>query len=105
MSFEIKQNDLLPPYRVQLLQDGAPFDLTGYTVTFVMRLPGAPSAKVSAAAVVIDEENGIVEYRWAAGNTDTVGAYKVVWKAVDGSGKPHTFPSKGTDYVLVDSTI
>lgn len=81
--FTIKENDLQPWLRATLVQaDGTPIDLTGATVRFVMQQQDAPTLKVDAGAVIVDATKGVVEYRWAIGDTDTPGNYRAEFKVI-----------------------
>jgi hypothetical protein len=93
MAFEIKRGDRRPRYRVQLTSDGDPVDLTGVTsVRFIMKT--GSTIKVDEAADIITAASGIVEYAWAAGDTDTSGDYNVEIE-LDWSGEKQTFPNSG----------
>lgn len=75
---------------------GATVDLTGATVTFNMRAPGAASPKVSASAVNLDTgtaTRGKVRYDWAAADTDTAGLYYAEFEVTFADGKRASFPS------------
>lgn len=78
-----------PYVQAQLLNpDGTGKDLVGINVTFKMRLGPTSPYKVDAAAVKLVEANGIVEYRWVAGNTDTEGAFRCEFHCSDGEVHP-----------------
>ena len=64
MAFFIKQNDTSPALKATL-KDGldAVVDLTGASVRFHMRPTGDTTAKVDAAAVIENADNGIVYYK------------------------------------------
>ncbi len=94
----MKQGDRLPALRMQLTDSsGAPLDLTGASVTFRMRSTGG-SLKVNAAATIVDAATGVVQYAWAAADTDTVGGYQAEW-ACTFAGSTQTVPTR--DYVTV----
>jgi hypothetical protein len=93
MPFTIKRNDRRPRYRVNLTSDGVAVNLTTATgVKFLMKQ--GTTLKVDGAAVVVDPLTGLVEYVWAAGDTDTAGEYNVEFE-VDWGGEKQTFPSVG----------
>lgn len=94
MAFVMKKGDRRPRYRAALTIDNQPVNLTGATgVRFIMKSsPTASTAKVDAAATVIDANNGIVEYAWTGTDTDTAGEYVIEFE-VNWSGEKQTFPS------------
>ena len=97
--FVIKQNDRQPYLYATLLQaDGAPVDLTGATVKFVMQKQDGTALKVNADAIIINAPEGTVEYRWAAGDTDTPGNYRAEFKVLF-AGSQMTVPN--AEYITV----
>jgi hypothetical protein len=93
LTFTIKRNDTLPYLRRQFFDtfgNIVPIDALD-TVKFTMRastdvtMGGSP--KVHASAVIIDAANGVVEYRWAAGDTDTS-----TWVETSTLGRPTDTP-------------
>ncbi|MFQ6673084.1 MAG: BppU family phage baseplate upper protein [Candidatus Tectimicrobiota bacterium] len=93
--FWIKEGDTTPAIRRTLQdEDGNAINLTGgATVQFKMRSPGATTPKVDAAATLVDAANGVVEYAWATGDTDTAGSYWAEFEVTFPSGKIETFPN------------
>lgn len=92
------QNDLLPYIRKQFTQVVAgvdvPVDLTSVSVTFSMREVNTLTPKLSnAACTVVDALNGQAEYRWVAGDTDTVGWYIYEMTILYPGALPLTGPS------------
>ncbi len=77
LTFMIKRNDTIPYLRRQFLDTfGSVVAISASdTVMFTMRASSdvamAGTAKTHGSAWIIDAANGVVEYRWAAGDTDT----------------------------------
>ncbi len=83
----IVQGDRYPVLRATLRVDGAAVDLTGCTARLRMRLDGADTLKVNAAASVVTPASGAVEYAPAATDTDTVGWYSSEWEITYADGR------------------
>lgn len=100
-----KRNDRLPIYTATLVQqlDGVttPIDLTGTTVTFIMRAEDDLAPKVEAEATVVDAEAGAVSYAWAVGDLATAGTYLCEWQVTYPDGRTLTVPSSGYDQIRV----
>ena len=98
-TFVVSRND-----RLASLTYDSNEDLTGATTPkFVMRGASEPDLtepKVYADATLIDAPTGVLQYDWAAADTDTTGVFIaefVVW--ID--GKKLTVPTSGTIKVVV----
>ena len=100
--FWIKQNDTFPALQVTLKdEDGASVNLSGTTVVFNMRDTATETLKINnQTATVVDALNGVVEYRWATGDTDTVDSYEAEFEVTYGSGGIETFPN--TAYIEIE---
>lgn len=95
MAFAIKKGDRRPRYRVQLTANGSPVDLTGATaIRFLMKSGVTGALKIDGVATVVDAATGIIEYPWAAGDTDTSGTFNIEFE-VNWAGEKQTFPSSG----------
>lgn len=104
--FNIKQNDRLPKLRANLAIDGVALDLTSCTVAFKMRLCGASTLKVNAAATVVGvPTTGVVEYTWAAGDTDTPGRYDAEFEVTVSGGQIFSTPTVGFLRVNVEESF
>lgn len=103
MAFEIKRNDRRPRFRVQLTQDGVPADLTGNAaVRFTLTDASTSAIKINKAAMsVVDAPTGVVEYVWAATDTDTAGTYNAEVEVDWGTSITQTFPTKGYFVVTI----
>ena len=100
--FRIKRGDLEPPYPFQLLVGGVGFDLTGKTVRFVMWSCDTGAQKISADPVIAVATDGTGEYRWAEGDTNELGLYRVELEVRDGSGRARTFPPDDDEPLYVE---
>ena len=101
MGFKIKQNDTSPIIQATLTDSSdAAVDLTGASIRFHMRKYRASSTKVSAAAVIVDEDAGTVKYVWQAADTNTAGSYQAEFQVTFSDGTIETFPN--TDFIQVD---
>lgn len=95
MAFEIKRHDRRPRFRAQLLSNGAPVDLTGAVAVRFIAKTGSTLKVNRAAMAVVSTSSGIVEYAWAAGDTDTAGDYTAEIEVDWGNSEYMTFPSSG----------
>lgn len=94
MPFYIKKNDTSPALRATLKDGlGSAVDLTGTVVRFHMREIGALTAKVDSLASLIDPGNGVVEYSWSAGDTDTLGSFEGEFEVIYAGGEVESFPN------------
>ena len=101
MAFEIKRNDRRPYWRTTLTENGNAVNVTTATaVTFTMRT-GTTIKINKEAMVLVDAAEGIVEYRWSAGSTDTAGSYNAEVEVDWGAGITQTFPSKGYNVITI----
>lgn len=101
MTFNIKQNDTVPGIRATLQNgSGDPVDLINATVQFHMRAIGSTTVKVDAAAVIIDEALGLVQYNWIAADTNVIGSYQAEFEVTYPDGTIETFPNNA--YVRIE---
>lgn len=103
----VKQNDRRPAAEVTIKRGTSVVDLNLATgVTFKMRERTQSGAlKVNTAAVITDATNGVVEYRWQSGDTDTPGTYYAEWEVIWNDGTTETFPTLGHDIVIVTGDL
>lgn len=93
---DMKQNDRLPVLEITIKKtDGAPLDLTGATAKFIMVDSKTRTMKVAASVTIKDAANGVIEYAWAEGDTDTPGDYLGEVEITYADGKMITAPSSG----------
>lgn len=103
----VRQGDSLPAFPVTILdQNGYVFDLTGCTVTFVMRAMNASTPTVNAAATIVSAPAGTVQYAWGATDTATTGIYACTFQVVNTtSGATYTFPNDGYLEVSIEENL
>jgi hypothetical protein len=103
----VKQNDRRPPAYALLKRGDVVVDLTlAQRCTFKMRRTGRTELKVDALAVIGNDPTlGEVEYRWAAGDTDTSGEYLAEWEVLWTDGTLETFPTIDYDYVSISPDL
>jgi hypothetical protein len=109
-SFWMKQGDTGPVLRKQMLDaDGDPVDLTGATdVEFHMRLEGATTAAVNAAADPDPDQGtntGYIEYQWIEADTATPGTYEAEFQATLADGTIVTWPNRGHMIGVIEGQI
>ncbi len=89
-------NDLQPRYFAQAKDAaGAVIDLTGATIVATMKDVVLGTVKInrqSAGITISDAENGLFNYAWQAGDTDTAGIYYVEFEITPVSGGKFTLP-------------
>lgn len=99
MTFTIKRGDTSPPIKYKLIgPDDYGKDIRGYNdVQFFMRERDeytiVVSDDVSGNVNVVDAENGIIEYDWTAGDTETSGTYDAEWQVEFNDGSVETYPN------------
>jgi hypothetical protein len=104
--FSIKRGDRKPALRATLSTRNADgttsaVNLTGATVEFRLKAPGARSAKVAAAAAVENAAGGIVRYDWGSGDTDTARPdFRAEFRVTFADSTTETFPGRG--YLTVE---
>ena len=101
MAFNIKQNDTSPSLQAALKDAQlVPVDITAATVKLHMKsLDGV--VKINETMTITDALNGVVQYDWQAGDTDTVGTYYVEFQVTYADASVETFPNNGNLVVSV----
>lgn len=100
--FYIKEGDLSPPLRVELLEDdGTPVNLTGSAVKFQMKPVGGDTMTVDAAATIDSASDGHVSYNWSDGDTDETAYYNAVFAVDYGTTGDYTETFPNDQYIVV----
>ena len=99
--FNIKQNDTSPALRYTL---DPLVDLTGSTVVFNLRARATGVVKIAraVAAIIAPATDGVVQYDWAAGDTDTPGIFEGEFEITFTDSAIETYPNDG--YLTVKIT-
>ncbi|MCK4518412.1 hypothetical protein KAT92_06550 [Candidatus Babeliales bacterium] len=98
----IKQGDSYPLRTELKWDDGTAIDLTTATgVDFVMTLYGGSVPTVNAACVIVDADDGIVQYEWGASETDVAGMYICEWEITFSSGDVYTVPTGKEEFLWI----
>lgn len=93
-----KINDTLPPLDCTLSDANGAFDLSNYTVRFVMRNKDDTlivDATTDDDVTVLNSTAGRVRLNWASTHVDTAGDYLAEWEATNPSTQRITFPNNG----------
>ena len=77
--------------------------LTGASARFQM-MDMSGTTVIDAAAEILDED-GIVAYKWADGDTDTEGLYRAEFKITFSDGLTQHYPSEGFIIVQVSQHV
>lgn len=101
-TFNIKRNDTSPALEYTL---SPAVDLTAaLEVRFHMRLRGGVT-KIDAAATITTANPGVVQYNFAATDTDTSGIYEAEFEVTYADGTIETFPNSGYLSVSIKDDI
>ena len=101
MAFYIKQNDTSPSVTATLTDaNSVPVNVSGATVRFHME-DVVGTLKVDAEMAIPDGINGVVQYDWQAGDTDTAGTYYVEFEVTYNDGAVETFPNNNKEVIII----
>jgi hypothetical protein len=104
--FSIKQSDVLPVLNDTLTySDGTAANLTGASVTFVMRALTANNPTVKAAATIVSPPAGTVSYTFTAADTAVAGQYVANWIVTFSGGNVQTWPTVGAIEITVEENL
>ena len=99
---ELKKNDLQPYYFGKVTDSfGSAVNITGKTIYCTMKNLSTGTLKINrqnSGISITDGLNGLFEYHWQAGDTDTVGKYTIEFEV--GPDK-FTVPKRPNDAVVL----
>lgn len=100
--FYLKQDDLAPVLEATLKDKDGAVNLIGLTVTFRMcDSTGARKVDDQAASFVTDGSDGVVQYAWQSGDTDTAGTFRGEFVVAFAGPKPMSFPNAGAIQIVI----
>lgn len=104
--FAIKQGDTLPALLDTLTYtDGTAADLTGATVTFVMRSLTAVGPATNAAATILAPTLGTISYTFTAQDTANAGMFMANWVVTFPGGSMGTWPTDGYIEINIEENL
>ena len=93
---KITVNDLQPKYFVQAKDAaGTVIDISGATIVCTMKEVTTGTIKInrqSTGITISDGTNGLFNYAWQSGDTDTLGIYYIEFEITPTSGGKYTLP-------------
>ena len=106
MAFRIKTNDTSPKL-VATLQDanGVAINVVGSTARFHMKFLGESTLKIDADAIITDGVNGVIQYSWVAGDTDTAGTCYGEIEITYQDGAVETFPNNNYFVIIIQEDL
>lgn len=87
--------DLQPYYFIQAKDQDGVINLTGASIVCTMKTADLVTTKISrqsAGITITNATNGLFEYRWISGDTDTLGIYYIEFEVNPSSGGKYTLP-------------
>jgi len=82
-------------------QGTEPFDLSNSDVTFSLFDTDAVAIIEDQPCSVVTATEGLVEYAWATGETDTAGMYRAIFRVINSEGKVSTFPEYDIQWLWI----
>lgn len=100
----IKAGDTRPKLRLKLLEDGTPFNLSGYSVNIIVQRSDGERMPVNSTMTIEHDIRGIVTYDWSSDETSKSGTYEMEVTATNGSNSI-TFPNSGTARLYIEDRL
>lgn len=106
--FNMKQYDLLPVLRLELLDGTTPVDLTLASEVRLFLKNRVAGLKVDAVMTKLTQTGdtlGQVEYEWQDGDTDSLGTFQMEVQVLWPGSLPQTFPPKGYNTLIINRDL
>jgi hypothetical protein len=106
--FNMKQYDLLPVLRLELLDGTTPVDLTLASEVRLLLKNRSAGLKVNAVMDKLTQTGdtlGQVEYEWQVGDTDTLGTFQMEVQVMWPGSLPQSFPPKGYNTLSINRDL
>lgn len=94
----MRVNDTLPAINAILKDANGPFDLTNFTLRFVMRSSDndiKADGSTDSGVTIIGATSGAVRFNWSTSEVDVAGNFLGEFEATDPSTQRITFPNRG----------
>jgi hypothetical protein len=104
MQITIKRNDTQLTFTDTLLVNGVPTDLTGASVSFILKNT-ATGVTRKRSATITNAEGGAVSYAPVAEDVATEGNFDQEWEVVWVGGKQLSFPTRGYNRVVIAADL
>jgi hypothetical protein len=101
-TLRVKQHDLYPPLRAQLLDGTTPVNLTpASNVRVIVTSTDRATELIDRAMTVTDPTGGWVEMEWVTGDTATIGRFLLEIEVTWPTSRPQTFPVNGYAWLVI----
>lgn len=111
-TIHLKEGDTGPPLEVRLTDDtddAIALDSSTDSVQFDLEHPNRDDVTLNNSAEITAGAEGVVEYKWASGDTDTPGQYfgefVVTFNEGESDERTETFPSAGYIPVVIHEQV
>lgn len=105
MAFVLKKGDTSPVLEATFKDyDGTAVSIISATVKILVKTLDGVSV-VNSAMTITDGINGVAEYGWQSGDTDTAGTYKVEFEVTFDNGSVETFPNTGYEMLVIKEDL
>ena len=105
MAFVLKKGDTSPVLVATFKDyDGTAVSIVGASVKILVKTLDGTSV-VNSPMTITDGTNGVAEYEWQSGDTDTTGTYKVEFEVTFDNGAVETFPNNKYEMMVIKEDL